>query len=112
MGSCRSFFSWIVVVVIFGRTGFGRAPSSCPPLNEVMLMLPPVQFGNSRYRLFVTHVGCGQGYCSRRESPLTRDFLQGFRPSIFGRSPCLSASRGGFVFRSRAMSAITAIPAI
>jgi hypothetical protein len=22
-------------------------------LNEVMLILPPVQFGNSRYRLFV-----------------------------------------------------------
>src|SRR5436309_10877923 len=45
MGSRRCFFSWIVRVVIFGRGGPWRSG------NEVMLMLPPVQFRIRGYRL-------------------------------------------------------------
>jgi hypothetical protein len=44
-------------------------------LNEVMLILPPVQFGKSRYRLFVTHIGCGQRYCRPTEIALASGFL-------------------------------------
>src|SRR4051812_19952369 len=46
MGSRRCFFSWIVLMVTLGRAEPWRSG------NEVMLMLPPVQFRNQRgYRL-------------------------------------------------------------
>src|SRR3954470_7274250 len=45
MGSRRCFFSWIVVVVTLGRAEPWRSG------NEVILMLPPVQFRLGGYRL-------------------------------------------------------------
>jgi hypothetical protein len=77
-------------------------------LKEVMLILPPVQFGNSRYRLLST-LGCGRRYCSRTQSgglegktaleidPLlpflafpTTNWLKGLAPFNFGNYPILA----------------------
>src|SRR5215472_1182775 len=78
MGSCRSFFSWIVVEVILRRNVVGWALKGCPPENEVILILPPVQFGNPDTACH--RMRCKRGYCSRKELAYASGKIRAFYP--------------------------------
>src|SRR6266481_4506752 len=72
MGSRLFFFSSIVRVVILGRRG--------PPIrtsNDVILILPPVQFGKADTACYP--LGCRREYCRRK--------IQGLREKNAGNRP-------------------------